>query len=411
MINGRPVAVALWHRRWTALLVLVVIAAATVAWLMLAPRRYTATAELTVTPRGPVAAPGQLEATVAELADSRAVLAPVAASLGHRRTVATLRREVVADRVGGTSLIRVYVTDRNRRFAARVADAVAQQLPQWDPSDGRLLFRRIGAAAVPSGVSSPDVPTAVTVAALVGVLLAVAAALWREQAVGTVDRPEQPEALGAPPVLAAVARPRDPGELPTDGPAARDVRALRVALEFATSDDPASVVVVAPAVADEAAAWTAVQLACALAQVEHRVLLVDADLGARTRHPMLKADGPGLVDVLHGRIDARDAVRPTEISGLSVLPAGKASGHSHADIVELRVHRVLTELHKDVDVVLVCAPALGDCDDARVMAAGNASLLIVPAGRMRARRLRALAAQLRRMRLRVIGTVLLRRRK
>lgn len=415
MVNGRSLPAALWRRRWTALAVLVVVAAATFGWLALAPRRYTAVAELTVAPRAALGASRssaeQLEATVAELADSRVVLADVVGSLGHRTSVAVLRSEVQAVRVDGTALIRVYVTDRRPRFAARVADAVAAALPRHDPSAGQLVFRSAGAATVPSGASSPDVATAVAVAVLVAVPLAIGAATWRERAVGTVEDPAALAALSGAPVLTSVSRPGDPYEVPTDAAAGEDFRRLRVALEFAASDDPTSVVVVAPAVADPAAAWTTVHLAAALAQVEHRVLVVDADFRTAQRHPMLNGKGPGLVDVLRGSVELRDAVRPAPVSGISVLPAGNTAGVTPANLVELRFHRAISEIDKEVDLVVVNAAPLADSDDARVMAVGNGLVVLVAQGRLRAGALRTMAQQWQRSRLRVIGTVLLTRRR
>jgi Mrp family chromosome partitioning ATPase len=416
VLNGRPLPAALWRRRLTALVVLLVVAAAAIAWLVLAPRSYTSTAEVVAVPRGASAAAGvsadaaALEATLAEVADSPAVLRDAAASAAPHRAAWTLRREVQAVRLDGSYVIRIYVTDRNPRLAARLANAISSVLPQHDPTGGRLTLSVLRPATVPSGPSSPDLATAVTVAALGAIVLAVGAAAWRERIAGTVDDPAQLAALTGAPVLASVSRPADPGEQPSDGPADSDFRALRVGLEFAAGDDPTSVVVVAPAVADPAAAWTTVQLAAALAQVEHRVLIIDADFGAAQRHPMFKGKGPGLVDVLRGSVELRDAVRAAPVSGISVLPAGNTAGMSPANLLELRFHRAISEIDKEVDVVLVHAAPLADSDDARVMAVGNALLVLVPGGRVRAGVVRTMADHWRRSRARVAGTVLLGRR-
>jgi Mrp family chromosome partitioning ATPase len=414
VLNGRSFAAVLWRRRLTGLLVLVVVAAGTLAWLLLAPRTYTATASITATPQASLAATAgtaaNLQDTVAALADSQPVVADAVGDLGPERSVAVLQSETWAERVDGTAIIRIHVEDRDRHYAARAADAVAAVLPQHDPTGGQLLYTGVGSAAVPTSFTSPDIATSIVVGAVLAVLAGLAAVLTREVATGRVEDQNQLTALVQAPVLASVSRPRDPGEMPgesTPAAVATQFRALRVALEFATSDDPTSLVVMAPAVPDDAAAWTAVHLAGALAQVEHRVLIIDADFGARVRHPALKSNGPGLADVLRGKVELRDAVRPTPIAEVSVLPAGNLDGASPANLLELRFHHAIAALEKEVDLVLVLAPALSESDDARVMAAGNALLLAVPAKRVRARIVRGLAAELRRMRLRVIGTVLI----
>ncbi len=148
-------------------------------------------------------------------------------------------------------------------------------------------------------------------------------------------------------------------------------------------------------------------LASSLAQVEHRVLVIDADFGAAAPHPAFKSKGPGLADVLRGNVELRDAVRPTTVSGVSVLPAGRLNGNAPATLVELRFHRAIAQIDKEVDVILVHSAPLAESDDAFVMAAGNALLVTVPSGRLRGRTLRELSASLDRMRLRVVGCVLL----
>ena len=414
MLNGRSFAAVLWRRRLTAVLVLAVATAATLAWLLLTPRSYTATASITATPqaslRASLGTTASLQATVAALADSQPVIADAVADVGTQRSIAVLRSETWAERVDGTAIIRIHVEDRDRAYAARAADAIATALPRHDPTGGQLLYAVVGNAPVPTSFSSPDVAAVIVVGAVLAVLVGLGAVLAREAAAGRVEDPKQLTNLTHAPVLASVSRPRDPTELPgesTPAPVVAQFRALRVALEFATSDDPTSLVVLAPVVPDDAAAWTAVHLAGALAQVEHRVLILDADLGASTRNPALKSKGPGLADVLRGEVELRDAVRPTQVPGVSVLPAGNLDGASPANLVELRFHHAIAALDKEVDLVLVLAPALSESDDARVMAAGNALLLTVPTRCVRARVVRDLAAELRRMRLRVIGTVLI----
>ena len=414
MLNGLSLGAALWRRRGTALLAFVVVAAATTAWLLFAPRAYTATASVTATPSAELAPSHgtveQLQDTIAGLAASAPVLTNVVDRLGPRRSVATLQHEVRAERVDGTAIIRVHVSDSDRIYAARVANTIITVLPSYDPTRGGFSFENAGVAVVPSGFSSPDVATIVVIGVLVGVLVAVSAALLRERLSGRVDDPRQLASLAGVPVLASVTRPADPAELLTEaqsGPNAVEFRALRVALEFATSDAPTSLVVVAPAQRDAAAAWTTMGLAGTLAQVEHRVLVVDADFAASTPHPAFKSKGPGLADVLRGNVELRDAVRPTPISGVSLLPVGKLGGASAATLVELRFHRAIAQIDKEVDVILVHSAPLAESDDAVVMAAGSALLVTVPAGRLRGRAVRDLAASLRRMRLRVVGSVLL----
>ena len=413
MLNGRPIHVALWRRRWTALLVVVIVAAATTCWLVVAPRRYTATATITATPQQPAASVRgtveQLQATIAAVADSGPVIRDLADRLGYRGALATLHDEVSAARVPGTALIRVQVESRSPRFAARAADVLAGLMAAHDPTGGQFRIAVAARAAVPADFSSPKVASTIAWAVLAAVVLAVVAAVLRERTAGRVEDRRQLARLARTPVLATIARPGDPNQVADlrAGPAAAQFRALRIALEFATSDHPTSLAVLAPVVRDEAAAWTTVGLAGALAVVEHRVLVIDADFRTPAAHPALKSRGPGLAEVLRGEVELRDAVRPTPVSGVSMLPTGSLDGADGSALLELHFHRAMAQIDKEVDVILVHTAPMTERDDALVMAAGSALVLTVAAGRVRAGTVADASARVHRDRVRLVGAVLL----
>jgi Mrp family chromosome partitioning ATPase len=148
-----------------------------------------------------------------------------------------------------------------------------------------------------------------------------------------------------------------------------------------------------------------VNLAAALAQLERRVLIVDADPGDRARHPLLPGKGDGLLDVLAGLVSLEDAIALTDLPGVSVLGVGDGSSEDVAVLLETRAHGVLARLGTDYDVVLVHTAPLAESEDAVVLAAGNALLVSVPAGVLRPSELRFLAEQLRELPLRLIGCI------
>jgi Mrp family chromosome partitioning ATPase len=186
---------------------------------------------------------------------------------------------------------------------------------------------------------------------------------------------------------------------------------VRVALEFAGSQIPTRTLILAPVTSDPNAGWFAVNLAASLAQVKHRVLLVDADAGDRPRHPVLAVPGDGLAEVLAGPAQLAEAAVPSDIPGVAVLPLGTRKLLAEQPLLELQFHRTFAALPEDAfDIVLVAAPPLDESDDARVLAAGNSLLVSVAAGRTTLRSVRREFGEIGRMRLRLIGAVLLRRR-
>src|SRR5437588_1354662 len=71
---------------------------------------------------------------------------------------------------------------------------------------------------------------------------------------------------------------------------------------------------------------TAINLAASLAASELKVLLIDSDPQGNATSGLgieKKSDRPSLYHVLLGGVDAKDAVVPTELEGLSLIPADK----------------------------------------------------------------------------------------
>ncbi len=412
-MDVRDLLAIIWRRKFLVLVVLVVELGATVTFLVTTPKKYTATATVAVSPKPSlINSPGNfttLQATVGQLAKSTDVLAGALARTTVRRSLMSLRENVAGSLVQGTVLVRIKVVDTVPLAAASLADAVAHELPLHDPSGGLFTFSQVESARVPEFPSAPKVKLILAIGIVLGVALSVGAALLRDNATRRVETADDVQELTGAAVLARVPRPRDSSgvaALDADVGSAAAFRALRIALEFVAARDPLPAIVVASAVPDDMEGWLAVNLAVALAQVQHRVLLVDGNLAAPGRHPVLARPGAaGLIDVLRGD-DVPGAVQPGPVDGLYVLPAGAAAGTPTAELVETRFGEQMLGWVREYDVVVVDAPAVTASDDARIMAVVGALLLAVPIGRVAPRTLREVSASLRAVSSRVAGAVL-----
>jgi chromosome partitioning protein len=112
---------------------------------------------------------------------------------------------------------------------------------------------------------------------------------------------------------------------------------------------------------------TAISLAVGMARRRLRVLLVDADAQSNATLTMLDgrgADPPTLGNVLLDQVGAGEAIRPTRIDGLDILPSDSRLADAALMLAEQlgrehRFRRALDRLEGDYDVVLVdCPPAL-----------------------------------------------------
>jgi polysaccharide biosynthesis transport protein len=208
-----PVVGALRRHSWLALGVLAIELAAIVIGLQLAPKTYTAHAAITATPQQSLLESAgnfdNLEGTLAQLVDSGPVLDDVRGRIANVRSVGQLRTEVSGARVTGTVLIRVTVVDPNPSLAAEIANAVIDVLPLHDPSGGLLRFADIDRAQPPSSYSSPNVKIVLLVGVVLGVVLAVGAALLRDRVAHTVGSEDELREAGTDVLGVVPAGPRD----------------------------------------------------------------------------------------------------------------------------------------------------------------------------------------------------------
>lgn len=405
---------ALWRHKLLVLLVLLITGGAATLGLWAAPRSYTATAVLSSAedPANPIGveAPDSLRGTIAELANSRDVVAEVRDRLGVDRSAEQLRRSITGQWVEGTILVQISVEDEDPEVAAQIANLVADTLPLHDPSSGSFLFTISNRAAPPTSASSPNLLLGAGAAAALGLVLATGAALLRDRRTTTVETHQEAESAAHAPVLGKVARPRDSTTLPAlyPGTAAADTfRRLRIALEAEAADRPAELLVVAGVTEDDASVWLGANLAVSLAVAGRKVVLVDGRLGSRHGRPIATAPGSaGLYDVLTGA-DLDAGLSPGPVDGLSVLPSGDWGGEPTERLLETRFASVMQDATRRFDIVVVLAPALDLCDDARVMAAGGSIVLTVSSGAVSPQALHRAVGRVRSVGARLLGTVLI----
>jgi capsular exopolysaccharide synthesis family protein len=145
-------------------------------------------------------------------------------------------------------------------------------------------------------------------------------------------------------------------------------------------------IVVTSAGVAEGKTLTALNLAWLLAQTEGvRALVIDSDLRRPCATDYLGIDAPvGLSEVLGGQLNIEDAIVRLEPSGLHLLPGGRPRD----DVAELlsgpSYGRVLNEVRRMFDYIIIDAPPLGIFTDANVlMSRADGGLLVVRAGKTR----------------------------
>lgn len=146
------------------------------------------------------------------------------------------------------------------------------------------------------------------------------------------------------------------------------VRSLRTSLHFAMMEAKNNVLMISGASPNIGKTFVSINLAAVIAQAGQRVLVIDADMRKGYSHSLLDTSWQnGLSDILSGKIDASNAVRPTQIGGMDFIPRGQIPPNPS----ELLMHSRFTELvewaNKNYDLVLIDTPPILAVTDAAII--------------------------------------------
>ncbi len=135
---------------------------------------------------------------------------------------------------------------------------------------------------------------------------------------------------------------------------------------------------VTSAVPGEGKSVVAINLAIALAATSSRILLIDGDLRRGKLHHLLgTGSGPGFSDLVTQRAILEEAVRPTRMPNLFLMPAGPRIPNIAEQLLGFGMGAMFGELGRHFDFILVDTPPVLAADDATTIAARTAWTLFV----------------------------------
>ena len=181
---------------------------------------------------------------------------------------------------------------------------------------------------------------------------------------------------------------------------------LRIGLLAAASRREATAFVVTGASAGEGKSTITANLAISLARAGRRVTAICADPEMHRLEQILGARADiGLTQVLEGSVPLSEALLPSKIKNLSLLPCGRATGGDAELSQSNAMEACFYSIRERSGFVLVDSPPLGDADAASLLPLVDAVLFVVDARHMHARRLAICRRQLDRLDADMLGIV------
>jgi polysaccharide biosynthesis transport protein len=375
--------------------------------IVMSESKYAATAELFVAPgSGPSTAElvqgsaffADRVKTYAEIVDSAVVLEPVIEELGLNQSSRSLANSVSATAPLDTVLLRIRVTDTDPERAATVANAVATrfqtvatELETVEGSDEDPVVRVtvVQPATVPTVPISPNKRLILIFAAMIGLAIGFAIAVFREAMNKRIRSESDLRTLTDMPVVGKIPHKAKDERLLLIGDAARGLRAeafrqLRTNLQYVDISGEHRTFVITSALPGEGKSITAANLALTIADAGTSVCLIEADLRRPRISRLLDLESEiGLTSIIIGNVAAETAVQRWGDTGVDVIAAGHLPPNPSELLSSRAMIDLLDHLQRAYDFVILDTPPLLAVTDAAILARRCGGAIVVVSNRGR----------------------------
>lgn len=321
---------------------------------------------------------GMRDAMIDQLDVKKSELADLTQRLNEAKD--RLRDKTLEDQKVQTAL-QEYAAEK-QRYDKLENDYIADKMRMMAPRTSLEIYTRPVVATAPS---SPKYKLNLIVGAVAGGIFGIVVAFiynYFDTSVKTLEDAERSLNL---PVLGVI--PQDAGLLILQGgnsPDAEAYRILRTNIELKKALFKSKVYAVVSANAAEGKTTTLSNLAFTFAQAGFSTLMIDADLRRPrlARYAELQSE-VGLSSYLAGVKELKDVVFQTGEPNLYLLPSGPIPTDPSGLIGSYRMDRLIAEVSKKFDVILLDSPpVLGVSDASLIVSKADATLFVLQPRKM-----------------------------
>jgi succinoglycan biosynthesis transport protein ExoP len=173
----------------------------------------------------------------------------------------------------------------------------------------------------------------------------------------------------------------------THSPLAESFRNTLASILLSSNGSRPRVILVTSASRAEGKSTTVSNLGLGLAEINQKILLIDADMRKpRLHHLFDLSNSWGLSDLLREKTVLKDSpiealARPTAVSGLWVLPSGPGTLSISGLLYSERMAQLLDRFRGEFDTILIDTPPMLTISDARILGRlADGAILVIGAG-------------------------------
>ena len=241
------------------------------------------------------------------------------------------------------------------------------------------VARVVDPANIPNVAFAPKKTQIVGIAAAVALLIGIMLSLLLDRISNTINTASDVESrLGVPMLgylqkMAGAGKKNVSTELAflndSQSLFAESIRTIRTSVMMGALDSAKKIIVVTSSVPSEGKTTLCFNLACALAQVNKSVLLIDADLRRPKLGRLIGRDknAPGLSNMVSGVSPISECIVKHEQGGFHLLTSGFVPPNPLELLSSAKFADVIDKLKEAFDVVLIDSPPLGLVSDSLVL--------------------------------------------
>jgi succinoglycan biosynthesis transport protein ExoP len=251
-------------------------------------------------------------------------------------------------------------------------------------------------------------------AAVVGLLLAGGVIFLIEFLDDTIRDPQEVTRKWGVPVLGIITRFKPIGSplitiKQPRAPVSEAFRSLRTSLEFAAVDSPLRSILITSPSPQDGKTTVATNLACVIAQAQHTVLVIDADMRRPQIHKRFQVmNRLGLSNKLvQPKDQLSGSIQNTELPLLQVITSGSLPPDPSELLGSVKMQELMSSLEEKFDFLLIDTPPVMMVTDAVVLASRvDGVILVVKPSVTKRTELHHVIDQLRQVNARLLGVVL-----